>query len=336
MSSRNKGAMRAGFLNCSAGAAAAIGCFVCLPSISAAGQQITLKPNKKIASILESGPIPRQRHGYSQWYEQVENRKAISIVALVLRDSCKTHPLEWPVMNPPGAAAGSTGTGMVLSEPPDLSATFPDGSGMEIFDSLTALHPSFRILPGSTSQLRFSTTSQAVDCSARVSAVLFADESSEGDRRDLLRIYRQRQGANEALVRLIPIIERVTDGRTDLPTAVQALYRSGAAYQSVPQSLAGSANYGWSSVSVPFAESGWYTPSERAGANQVYNAVRLALVSQRGAKRFPWKVASAQGSATNVAAQSGNPFQARAALLLSEMQAWRAALDGHLKPVKGK
>jgi hypothetical protein len=334
MSACSRAALPACFLHCPTVAVAAAAWFLCLPSISAIGQQITLKPDGKTPSILQTRAVRDPHRRYPQWFEQVENRSANPIVALALRYNCKTHPLNWPAMDPPGAAAGSNGTGMVLSEPPDLPATFPDGNGMEIFDSLSALHPKFSIPPGSNSRLRFGTIPQAFDCSVRVNTVLFAGGSDEGDRRDLLRIYRQRQGTYEALAKSIPVAEAVAGGRMDVPAAAKALFRFQRSLQSAPGGAA--ADYGDESVAVPLPDSGWYTPSERAGANQVYNAVRLALISERGAARFPWKVASAQEPGTNVPAPSSNSIQARAALLVAEMRAWRAVLDGHLKPVKGK
>ena len=294
-------------------------------------QHTGLTPDKKLPTVLESGPTPGARRG--QWYEQVENRGTAPIVALALRYHCKARPIVRLPTTPPGAAAGDG----EVSLPPDFPTQFPNGNGTELFDSLSADHQNFSIPPDGSSQIEWRLSDDHLfDCSARVDAVLFGDRSSAGNRRDLLRIYQKRQGIYEALVRAMPVVEAVANGQSDLPRALHALVRDERSLQPPPGSLAGGANYDLDSVSVPLPDEGWYTNDERTGAGQLYAAVVSALISQQGAARFPWKSAAVQHPAKNVGMPTDNSIQARAAVLLGEMQVWRGALEDHLQQGKRK
>lgn len=186
-----------------------------------------------------------------------------------------------------------------------------------------------------------------VRCSGGVKTVLFADGRSEGNRVDMWRMYRQRQGIYAAIGRSIPILEQVANGKMSLEQGLGTLhgYSQSLRYQINPGAAfpSGSAGY----ASDPAVDS-LYTLDGMTAMVQFYRSLEASLSPPGSALRkfyshylrggFPWRPAGSKQPTVDQVAQARpvSPDQARAVILLNELQQWRAALKGHLKPAKGE
>jgi hypothetical protein len=176
----------------------------------------------------------------------------------------------------------------------------------------------------------------------------------------------RRQGTYEALGKAIPLMEKVAGGQRTVAEALRKLgsYRGAFAVQLCAEQ-GGCSSYEFDAhndfrfespgpgygAPIPDPKTGWYTEDEVNNMDNFYAGLEAALsslgkpspprmrnimVGSRSGTwelaQSPWVPAAAQKPGAGCAPTMKNvtAVQTPASTLLAELQAWRAALDGHV------
>lgn len=279
-----------------------------------------MRANAKIPSISESEFYRKAGKPDGIEFKLVENHGPSPIVAIYL---AYRHERQMP------------DEATLYVEPHFGAGPIPYISAQDVgivYDGLTADPAGFSIPPGGHAELAVSAQNAS---ETEVGAVLFADGRSEGSWADVKHVYWQRRDAYKAIVRALPVLEKIAHGQIGtsqaLDTLNDRLNQLSKGYCGLHCELTGG---GAGPYGLPQYTASYAFYDDHHGGERIYRM----LLNSLDPARFP-EAQPRQGEPgiQELSQKQGVSLQqARGALLDKRLKEWQAELKGHLKPIEDK